>query len=363
MKVDYLVVGAGLTGATIARILADAGREVLVVERRAHIGGMVHDYVHQSGIRVHSHGPHYFRTSDDRVWDFVSRFATFYKYEAIVKSLVDTDYENWPVAAGYIRKVVGPDWKPKVSGKMPHNFEEAALAIMPRLIYERFVKGYTEKQWGVPARSLLPHLADRFDIREDDDPRLVKHRHQGLPRAGYAGLMENMLQGVSVLLNCDYLSHRGDLMAKRKLIFTGSVDEFFGFDLGRLRYRGLVREQSYFPHISFLQPCGQVNNPNHSNGEHIRSLEWKYMMPPESRMSVAGTIITRETPMTATESDQNEYPFPDVHNNRLNGLYQARVSTIPNLVMCGRLGEYKYYDMDQAISRAFVFGQGLVENV
>ena len=197
--VDYLLVGSGLTGAVIARTLADAGREVLVLERRSYVGGNVHDHVHPCGVRIHTYGPHYFRTHRDDIWEFVTRFAEFYRYEACLKTLVDGRHENWPIAASYIRRTLGETWSPDFEGE-PRNFEEACLSMMPRLIYEKFVKGYTEKQWGVPASALSPGLAGRFDVRLDDDPRLKRHKHQGLPLCGYAGLMRNMLAGVPVML-------------------------------------------------------------------------------------------------------------------------------------------------------------------
>ena len=174
---DYVVVGSGLTGAVIARLLADAGREVLVVDRRPHPGGNVHDTVRQGGIRVHTYGPHYFRTNSESVWRFVNRFAHFYRYEAVLASLVDGRYERWPVAAEYIRRTVSDAWQPAFSGT-PSNFEEASLAMMPESVYRSFVKGYTEKQWGVTARSLSADLAGRFDVRTDDDLRLKRQRHQ-----------------------------------------------------------------------------------------------------------------------------------------------------------------------------------------
>jgi UDP-galactopyranose mutase len=153
MKVDYLIVGAGLTGSVIARSLADAGRDVLIVDRRSHFGGNVHDHAHESGIRIHTYGPHYFRTSSDRIWAFATRFASFFRYEAALKSLVDGELENWPIAASYIRRRIGEGWKPEFAGR-PANFEEAALSLMPRAIYEKFIKEYNEKQWGVANSTL-----------------------------------------------------------------------------------------------------------------------------------------------------------------------------------------------------------------
>lgn len=351
MKVSYLIVGSGLTGAVIARHLADNGQSVLLAERRSHIGGNVHDRCHPSGIRVHPHGPHYFRTNDPDLWAFVNRFARFYKYEAKLKSFVDGRYENWPVAASYIRRVVGEKWEPEFKAQ-PSNFEEASLAMMPRIVYEKFVKGYTEKQWGVPASSLSATLARRFDVREDDEPRLMRHRFQGIPENGYADMMRRMLDGIPVILNCDYLSHRSEFHPGNLTIFTGPIDEYFKFDLGRLKYRGQQRTEEYFPEVDFVQPTGQVNNPDPVNGPHIRTLEWKHMMQPEYAVRIRGTVVTRETTITPADPNEYEYPFPDDANARLYGAYRELAKTVPNLLICGRLGEYRYYDMDQAIARA-----------
>jgi UDP-galactopyranose mutase len=360
LTVDYVIIGSGLTGAVIARLLADAGREVLVVERRAHLGGNVYDHTHASGIRVHTYGPHYFRTSSDRIWDFATRFAPFYRYEARLVSLVAGQYENWPIAASYIRKRLGPNWAPEFTGT-PHHFEEAALALMPRLVYESFVKEYNEKQWGVPAHSLAPELCQRFDVRADDEPRLKPHcKHQGIPECGYAEWMRRMLDGIPVLLNCDYLRQRERIRARKLLVFTGPIDEFFNFDLGRLSYRGQRREHVYLEDTDWAQPCGQVNNPAHADGPHIRRLEWKHMMPSCYAERIRGTVLTREYPFSPTDPGQYEYPFPDRFNTELYKAYRSRADHLDNVLICGRLGEYRYFDMDQAIGRAMTLGERIL---
>ncbi len=351
MDTGFLIVGSGLTGAVIARTLVDAGRKVLVLDRRPHLGGNVHDHAHPSGIRIHTYGPHYFRTNDEDLWAFVHRFAKFEPYEAILKSWVDGRHENWPIAASYIRRVVGARWEPGFRGE-PSNFEEASLAMMPRAVYEKFVKGYTEKQWGVPASTLAASLARRFDVREDDDPRLMRHRFQGIPEHGYAAFMAKMLDGIPVILNCDYLKHREAFRARALTVFTGPIDEYFGFDAGRLAYRGQRREHEYRPDVDFAQPCGQVNNPDPTNGPHIRTLEWKHMMPRRYAERIRGTVLTRETTVSPTDPGEYEYPFPDTANAALYEAYRKRAAEIPGLLVCGRLGEYRYYDMDQAIARA-----------
>ncbi|MCC7409551.1 MAG: NAD(P)-binding protein [Phycisphaeraceae bacterium] len=362
MKVDYLVVGSGLTGATMARVLADAGREVVVVDRREHVGGNVHDHVHASGIRIHTYGPHYFRTSSARIWEFATRFGGFYRYEAALKSLVEGAYENWPIAASYIRRTVGEDWRPEFVGE-PRNFEEAALSLMPRRVYELFVKEYNEKQWGVEARRLSAKLCTRFDVRLDDDPRLKPGaKYQGIPEGGYAGWMSRMLEGIEVRTGFDYLRRRGEIEARKLTVFTGPIDEYFGFELGRLMYRGQRREHRFLAGVEgFALPCGQVNNPTHAGGAHIRTLEWKQMLGPGEAERIRGTVLTTETPVTPVEASGYEYPFPDEENARLYEKYRRRAEGMEGVLIAGRLGEYRYYDMDQAIGRAMKLGEGVLE--
>jgi UDP-galactopyranose mutase len=357
---DYLIVGSGLTGAVIARALSDAGHSVLVLERRPHIGGNVHEQTHESGIAFHTYGPHYFRTNSEKLWAYVHRFATFRPFEAVLKSLVDGQYENWPIAGSYIRRAA-QGWTPSPAGT-PANFEEASLAMMPRVVYEKFVKGYTEKQWGVPATALSASLAKRFDVREDDEPRLMRHKFQGLPEDGYSAFMTKLLDGIRVIVNCDYLKRRGEFATRKMVVFTGPIDEYFGFSRGKLKYRGQQRELEYLPATPWAQPCVQLNNPDPANGPHIRTIEWKHAMAPEAQAKVTGTLLTREITVTPDDPDKYEYPFPDEANASLYRTYAEMAQAIPNLLICGRLGEYCYYDMDQAIGRAQVLAQRLLED-
>jgi UDP-galactopyranose mutase len=358
MAYDYVIVGSGLTGAVMARDLTDAGQRVLILERRSHLGGNVSDHAHPSGIQVHTYGPHYFRTNDEDLWAFVNRFAEFYQYEPALKSLVDGRYENWPIAGSYIQKTIGNSWEPEFKGE-PKNFEEASLSMMPKIVYEKFVRGYSEKQWGVKATELSANLAKRFDVRLDDEPRLMRHTHQGIPRLGYSDMMKNMLKGIPIILNFDYLQNKDEFKPRKKLIFTGPIDEYFGFDLGKLKYRGQKRVETYYEDADYVQPCGQVNNPSPDSGAHIRSLEWKHMMQEPFRANIKGTLVTQEITYTPDNPSDYEYPFPDQANSDLYEKYRARADKLSNVLICGRLGEYRYFDMDQAIARARLLARRL----
>jgi UDP-galactopyranose mutase len=180
----------------------------------------------------------------------------------------------------------------------------------------------------------------------------MQHTHQGLPEDGYHSFMKRMLDGIPRVLGCDYLQCRAQFTPRRKTIFTGPIDEFFGYDLGRLQYRGQRRAHTYDPHADRIQPCPQVNNPSPADGPHIRTIEWKHLLPPAMRSQITGTLYTRETPFTPTQPDQYEYPFPDNSNQRLYARYRQRALSLDDVLICGRLGEYSYYDMDQAIGRA-----------
>ena len=361
MNIDYLIVGSGLTGSTIGRYLHDQGYKVLIIDRRSHLGGNVYDHNHPSGIRIHTYGPHYFRTISEEIWEFVNRFAYFYKYEASLLSYIDGKYENWPITGSYIKREIGENWTPSFSGK-PTNLEEAALSLMPEKVYFKFIKEYNIKQWGIQPKFLSPDLVNRFDIRIDDDPRLTpNHKYQGLPRDGYSNFLQNMLKGIPVLLNVDYLKNRSNFSFNKKIIFTGLIDEFFDFKFGKLKYRGQQRIHEYVPNVDFAQPCGQVNNPLLINGPHIRTLEWKHMMEPNMSKCIQGTILTQEIPISPNNPEDCEYPYPDNENKALYERYKKELDKHPDTIICGRLGEYKYYDMDKAIGNALVISKKIHE--
>lgn len=344
MIYDYLVVGAGLTGATIARALTDAGRNVAVVERAAHVGGLCYDAIHPSGQLYGLRGPHYFRTSSDEIWDFVNRFATFRKYEArvLVKGCNGIS-TPWPLQAA-------EHWEPAFTG-IPHNFEQYVLSLMPERPYVEYVKGYTEKMWNCRATDLPIDLAKRFDVRRNGDTRLTpKARHQGLPTRGYTDMIKRMLEGIPVMLNepFDPRIHK----AGRLLIYTGALDAYFGHILGVLPYRTMRRDVTYHRHIHFFQPAGQVNNAC-ADRPDIRSIEWKDINPLDSYADDAGTLVTTEYPQDAENDEDAEYPVPTKDAQELAGKYRELARAHEDVLICGRLGNYRYQDMDHSI------GQGL----
>lgn len=357
---DYIIVGSGLTGATIARALADAGRDVLVIDRRHQAGGNVHDSIHHSGIRVHTYGPHYFRTSSDEIWRWVNRFARFTSFAAEVQALVNGRYYSWPVTRSTIQELAGND-QPMAQSKAPASLEDAALAMMPEPIYRLFVRDYNEKQWGVPCSELSPSLCKRFKVAEPGESQLTPGaKYQGLPADGYSTMMARMLDGIPTVLGVDYLKERQYIVHRKHLVFTGPIDEFYGFSLGRLRYRGQLRHHHYLPKVTAVQPVCQVNNPTHQGGPHIRTLEWRKLMNPDARMH--GTVITTEVPFTPDNPDEFEYPFPSTKNEALRARYISMAKAEHQVTICGRLGECRYYDMDHAISRALAISRRILSS-
>ena len=248
---------------------------------------------------------------------------------------------------------------------------DLAIGIITAAIYdyshkspmnEKFVKEYNEKQWGVLSRTLSAKLCGRFDVRNDDEPRLKPSaKYQGIPEPGYGEWMRRILEDVPVLMNYDYLRRKNEITARRCVVFTGPIDEYFGFDLGKLKYRGQKRVHTYLPDIRFAQPCGQVNNPSHAGGKHIRTLEWKHMMRSDLAAQISGTVLTDETPFTPESPLDYEYPFPDDANGELYRRYRRRANALQRTLICGRLGEYRYYDMDQAIARALALADQLLD--
>jgi UDP-galactopyranose mutase len=359
IKTDYVIVGAGLTGSTIARILKDHNQNVIILDRKNHMAGNVYDYRHNCGAMIHKYGPHYFRCGSEKIWNFLNRFTTFYNWSATLRSKVENEYLNWPVNQDYIEKIAGKNWD--LFKDEPSNFEEACLAKMPRQLYEIFIKGYTEKQWGVKTTELDKELASRITINKSNVNTLTpNHRWNALPANGYTEMVKNIIGDIPLKLEFDYLQHRDNIVANKLLIFTGPIDEFFNYKYGKLKYRGQQRKIEYLENTEQYQPCIQVNYPNIED-PRIRTIEWKHLLPAEKRNEIKGTVLTHETPFTPENSNQYEYPFPDKLNKNLYEKYKQDADKLSNTLVCGRLGEYKYYDMDQAIGRAMMLASGILQ--
>jgi UDP-galactopyranose mutase len=362
IKADYVIVGSGLTGSTIGRILTDHGQDVVILDRKDHIAGNIYDYKHEeSGAMIHKYGPHYFRCGSEKIWKFVNRFSEFYDWSSVLMSKVNGEYLNWPVQHSYIEKIAGKEWN-LFQGE-PQNFEEACLAKMPVQLYELFIKGYTEKQWGVKCVDLDKELATRITINKSNVNTLTpNHKWNALPRNGYTDMMRNMVEGIKMHLEFDYLQHKEEVVANKLLIFTGPIDEFFGYKFGKLKYRGQQRRVEHLTDTEEYQPYIQVNY-NSPDDPRIRTIEWKHLMHADDKKNVNGTLLTHETPFTPESPNQYEYPFPDKINKSLYEKYKAESETLDKVLICGRLGEYRYYDMDQAIGRAMNFATSILEDL
>jgi len=359
IKADFVIVGAGLTGSTIARILTDHQQDVIMLDRRNHFAGNVYDYRHGSGIMIHKYGPHYFRCNSEKIWNFLKRFTEFYNWSATLLSKVNGEYFNWPIHQDYIQKLARKNHD--MFKGQPTNFEEACLTKMPRQIYELFVKGYTEKQWGIKATNLDKELAVRVTINKSNVNDLTpNHKWNALPRNGYTEMVKNMIGNIPLQLEIDYLKNKENIAADKMLIFTGPIDEFFGFKYGKLKYRSQNRVMKYYKNTAQYQPSVQVNYPD-IDEPRLRTIEWKHLMCPDERDKVEGTVLTHETPFTPENSNQYEYPFPDNINKNLYMQYKAEANKLDNVLICGRLGEYRYYDMDQAIGRAMKLAADILQ--
>lgn len=354
MTYDFLIVGAGLTGATCARLLTDAGKRCLVIERQDHVAGNCYDYRNASQLLVNAHGPHYFRTNSPKITHFVQRFADWMPWKAQIQTLVDGRFEMWPPRESYMVRNVGPKWREREHRGVtikPKNFEEAVLQRVPRLIYERFIRDYTEKQWGVDPSELSVELANRIELRADNDPAFTTHGFQALPCGGYTKLVESMLDGIDVKVGCAPSLAAVPSADWNHLIYTGAIDEFYNYEFGRLRYRGQRREWFEAP-ASHLYQVPQVNYPS-VKFHHLRDIEWKHIGE-NMFANTLSTWISRETTVDCTPGSNLEYPFPSTGNRELYRLYEKKSQSDPTITFCGRLGRYMYLDMDQAIGQAFM---------
>ncbi len=363
MKKDYLVVGAGLFGAVFAQQAFEAGRSVMVIDRRDHIAGNVYTE-NIENINVHKYGAHVFHTNDEVVWNYVNRFAEFNRftncpvanYKGEIYSLpfnMHTFTKIWPdVATPQEAAERISEQRKEITGE-PRNLEEQAVALVGRDIYEKLIKGYTEKQWGRACRDLPAFIIRRLPVRFTFDNNYFNARFQGIPVGGYTAMVEKMLAGVEVELGLDFLENRDALVNEaEQIIYTGPIDEYFGFSLGTLEYRS-VRFENELLDIPNYQGSAVVNYTD-SDTPWTRIIEHKWFEfgKDQEGNDLPKTVISREFSSEWKPGDEPYYPVNDEKNNRLCLEYKKLASKEEKVIFGGRLGEYKYYDMDQVIASA-----------
>ena len=357
---DYLIVGAGLTGAVFAHETKKAGKSCLVIDKRDHIAGNV--YTRKvNGINVHEYGAHIFHTSDKRVWDYVNQFAEFNNYINAPVANYHGELYNLPFNMNTFSKMWGVTTPAEARAKIdeqvaaehitdPSNLEEQALSLVGRDIFEKLVKEYTEKQWGRPCTQLPAFIIRRLPVRFRYDNNYFNDRYQGIPEGGYTPIFEKLLDGIDVRLNCDYFDHRDELRAQcRKVVFTGPIDRYFDYCYGPLQFRSL-RFESEVLDMENYQGNAVVNYTDRET-PYTRVIEHKHF----EFGTQPKTVITREYPMDWHPGDEPYYTVNDEKNNQLYQRYAALAEREPDVLFGGRLGEYKYYDMDKVIASALGF--------
>ena len=368
MKYDYLIVGAGLFGAVFAHGAKKAGKNVLVIDKRAHIGGNIYTK-EVEGIQVHEYGAHIFHTSDKKVWDYVQQFAEFNRYTNSPVARYKDELYNLPFNMNTFSKMWGistpQEAKEKIAEQIkeagitePKNLEEQAISLVGRDIYEKLVKGYTEKQWGKRATELPSFIIRRLPVRFVYDNNYFNDKYQGIPIGGYTKMVEKMLTGVEVRLNTDYFANKEKLDAEAEnVVFTGMIDEYYNYCYGELEYRSLRFETEVLDEEN--HQGNAVVNYTEYEVPYTRIIEHKHFeygcqggYGNTMTESNPKTVITREYPAQWKKGDEPYYPMNDEKNNALYQKYQELAKKEEHVIFGGRLGMYKYYDMHQVIAEA-----------
>ena len=352
---DYLIVGAGLYGATFAREATDHGKKCLVIDKRPHIGGNVY-CEDVEGITVHKYGAHIFHTDRKDIWEYVNRFVRFLPYTHKVTAKNGEQAYSMPFNMHTFQQMWGVTTPEEAKAKIreqrkevpePANLEEQALSLVGKDIYETLIKGYTEKQWGRPCKSLPAAIIKRIPLRFEYDDRYFTDQYQGIPEGGYNRLVEKLLEGSTVITSLSYQK----LIAAfpnvaGKIIYSGAIDRFFDYNLGRLEYRSLQFEEEVIEEPDFQGQA--VVNYCDEETPYTRIIEHKHFAGQQSRK----TVITREYPEDWRPGKEPYYPINDERNMELYRKYLELAKDYPNIIFGGRLGEYRYYDMDDVIAAA-----------
>lgn len=360
---DYLIVGAGFSGSVLAeRLATQHDKKVLIVDKRNHIGGNAYDYYNEHGILVHKYGPHWFHTNDRKVFEYLSGFTEWRYHFHRVKSAVNGMLVPFPINQDTLNQLYGMDLRTpeavqayydqvKVDIPNPENAEEMVVSQVGEALYNQFFKGYTLKQWEIHPRDLAASVTARIPVRTNRDDRYFTDTYQGIPKHGYTALFQKMLDhpNIAVMLQSDYRELLGTVPF-RKMIYTGPIDSFFDYKYGKLPYRSLRFEHETFNQESF-QPCQQVNYPNEY--DFTRIVEWKHATGQKSQL----TTITREYSLDAGDALERYYPIPRKVNHELYQKYKEEAAKLDDVLFCGRLADYKYYNMDQVIARALMIAE------
>lgn len=368
---DYLIVGAGLYGAVCAREAAKAGKRVLVIDKRPHIAGNVHTQ-EVEGINVHVYGAHIFHTNNKVVWDYVNQFAEFNRFTNSPVANFRGELYSLPFNMYTFNKMWGVVTPDEAAAKIaeqkaaagitePKNLEEQAISLVGTDIYEKLIKGYTQKQWGRPCNELPSFIIKRLPVRLTFDNNYFNALYQGIPIGGYTRLVENLLEGIEVRLGVDYLEHKTELDAlAEKVVYTGPIDAYFGYRLGALEYRS-VRFETELLDIPNYQGNAAVNYTD-AETPYTRIIEHKWFTfgKDEQGNDLPKTVISREYSSEWHLGDEPYYPVNDEKNSTLYAKYKALAEKEPKVLFGGRLGEYKYYDMDAVIAAALTAAKAVL---
>ena len=362
-KYDYLVVGAGLYGAVFAHEAKKLGKRVLVIEKRPHIAGNVY-CEDVEGIKVHTYGAHIFHTNNEEVWQYLNQFTDFNRftnspvanYKGELYSLPFNMYtfnKMWGVVTPQEARAKIDEQKAEMAGKEPANLEEQAISLVGRDIFEKLVKGYTEKQWGRDCKDLPAFIIKRLPVRLTFDNNYFNALYQGIPTGGYTKMVENMLEGIEVKLNVNYLDDRENWNAMaEKVLFTGPIDAFYDFKLGYLQYRSVRFETELLDQPNFQGNAAVNYTDRETPWTRIIEHKWFTFGKDEDGKDLPKTVISREFSSEWKPGDEPYYPVNDEANGKLYAQYRELADKESNIIFGGRLGEYKYYDMDAVVASA-----------
>ena len=357
-KYDYLIVGSGLFGAVFAYEAKKRGKECLVIERRDHIAGNIYcENVH--GINVHKYGAHIFHTNNRAVWDYINQFAEFNNYINSPVAIYKDELYNLPFNMNTFSKMWGiktpaeaqaiiEKQKAEYNITEPKNLEEQALSLIGKDVYEKLIKGYTEKQWGRSCTELPAFIIKRLPVRYTYDNNYFNDRWQGIPIGGYTKIIEKMLEGIDVLTSTSFEDYKAAHdISDMRIVYTGNIDEYFGYKYGALQYRTVRFETEYMPDVDNYQGNAVVNYTEREV-PYTRVIEHRHF----EKCDAKGTVVSKEFSSEWSVGIEPYYPINNDENNALYQKYEQLASQEKNVIFGGRLGKYKYYDMDKVIEAA-----------